>query len=124
MNIVVDYGNSAAKVGIFDHQNLMEKRTFHSPDDLKNFLSDISADFFLVSSVNTDPELVLGWIKNSSKKFILNHKLPLPIKNLYKTPNTLGVDRIAGVCGAQSLFPFKNCLVVDAGTCINFDFLD
>jgi type III pantothenate kinase len=50
--------------------------------------------------------------------------LPLPIKILYATPQTLGVDRIAGSCGALQLFPGKNTLVIDAGTCITYDFTD
>ena len=37
---------------------------------------------------------------------------------------TLGVDRIAAVCGAFALFPEKNCLVIDAGSCITYDVLD
>jgi type III pantothenate kinase len=56
--------------------------------------------------------------------FMLDHKLPLPIKNNYGTPETLGVDRIAAVCGAQQIFPFQNCLVIDAGTCVTFDIID
>jgi type III pantothenate kinase len=33
------------------------------------------------------------------------------------------MDRVAGVAAAQHLFPNKNCLVIDAGTCITYDFL-
>jgi type III pantothenate kinase len=43
---------------------------------------------------------------------------------LYATPTTLGVDRIAGVCGAKHMSPKTNVLVIDAGTCITYDFLD
>ena len=42
---------------------------------------------------------------------------------MYKTPNTLGVDRIALVAGAVKQFPDKNVLVIDAGTCITYDFV-
>ncbi len=48
----------------------------------------------------------------------------LPIKNLYKTPKTLGMDRLAGVMGAQAMYPGKNVLVMDLGTCIKYDFID
>ena len=44
--------------------------------------------------------------------------------NLYKTPKTLGSDRIALAVGAESLFPNKNCLIIGTGTCITTDFLD
>ena len=39
------------------------------------------------------------------------------------SPQTLGKDRIAAVIGAQSLLPAKNLLVIDAGSCITYDFL-
>ncbi|HEY9047008.1 MAG TPA: type III pantothenate kinase [Ohtaekwangia sp.] len=123
MNIVVDYGNSSAKVGIFDQRTLKEKHVFRSEVELKDFLQNFPADHFIISSVNTDAKTVSEWT-SAKKKFILRHTLPLPVQNLYATPHTLGVDRIAGVCGAQILYPATNCLVIDAGTCITYDFLD
>jgi type III pantothenate kinase len=124
MNLVIDYGNSAAKVGIFDHQNLLEKRAINSLDDLAAYVKSSSADNIIVSSVKEDSAKILEFAGAEPRKFILSHALPLPIKNLYATPTTLGVDRIAGVCGAQQIFPNEACLVIDAGTCITFDFID
>jgi type III pantothenate kinase len=53
----------------------------------------------------------------------LTHLTPLPFENQYETPETLGKDRLAAVAGAHFLFPQKNCLVVDCGTCIKYDML-
>src|SRR5687768_12142448 len=53
----------------------------------------------------------------------LSHSTPLPIEIIYATPETLGRDRMASACGAHILFPAKNCLVVDAGTCVTMDLL-
>ena len=36
---------------------------------------------------------------------------------------TLGRDRLAGIMGARYLFGDKQCLVIDAGTCITYDYL-
>jgi type III pantothenate kinase len=124
MNLVIDYGNTLAKVGIFDHETLIEKHTFSDPHKLHQFLDKSAAENFLVSSVNADEHQILTWAKNAQRKFVLHHTLPLPITNLYTTPQTLGVDRLAGVCGAHQLFPKQHCLVIDAGTCITFDFAD
>ena len=123
MNLAVDYGNSSAKVAIFDQHELQAKHTFDRPDDLKSFLESSSADNFIISSVTTDAEAV-SKVSKAKNKFILSHTLPLPVKILYATPQTLGVDRIAGSCGALQLFPGKNTLVIDAGTCITYDFTD
>ncbi len=123
MNLAVDYGNSSAKVAIFDQHELKEKHVFAQPDELKIFLSTSSAENFIISSVTTEAQAVSQWSK-AKNKFILSHALPLPVKILYATPQTLGVDRIAGSCGALKLFPGKNTLVIDAGTCITYDFTD
>lgn len=124
MNLVVDYGNSSAKVAIFNHLDLIEKHAFSEPNDLKNFLQHSSAENFIVSSVTTDADQVIGWAVNAKQKFILSYSIRLPISISYKTPHTLGVDRIAGACGALQLFPRCSSLVIDAGTCITYDFID
>ena len=49
--------------------------------------------------------------------------LLLPVKVLYKTPETLGNDRLANVCGARIQYPDANVLVIDMGTCIKYDFI-
>ena len=123
MNLIVDYGNSSAKVGIFENDKLIQQTAFQEEMELKKFLENFSAENFIISSVNTHAQVVSSWA-NAQKKFILNPTLPLPITNQYATPQTLGVDRIAAVCGAQQMFPRSNCLVIDAGTCITYEFLD
>ncbi len=124
MNLVVDYGNSSAKVGIFDNHLLKEKFIFRSADELKNFLQLSREENLIISSVSHDAEEVIKWAERAKRKFILHHTLPLPVLIGYATPNTLGVDRIAGVCGAHQMFPGKHSLVIDAGTCITYDFID
>jgi type III pantothenate kinase len=124
MNLVIDYGNSAAKVGIFDHQNLMEKHGFTDKEKLRHFLKNSGGENVIISSVKEDAHEIASWVTKANRTFILGKSLPLPVVNLYATPATLGVDRLAGVCGAQQIFPLQNCLVVDAGTCITYDFLD
>lgn len=124
MNIVVDYGNSFAKVGIFDQDRLAEQFTFSAADKLKEFLQNYFAESIIISSVAKDAAEVAAWATHVKRRFILDPTLPLPVKIRYATPETLGVDRIAGACGAQRKFPGEHCLVIDAGTCITYDFLD
>ena len=108
MNLVIDSGNSAAKVGIFDHQNLIEKHTTHSTAELEQLMRKVAAENVIVSTVKNDAEEITDLAKSAKKIFVLHQTLPLPIKNLYATPSTLGADRIAGVCGAKQIFPFTN----------------
>jgi type III pantothenate kinase len=124
MNLVVDYGNTFAKVGVFSRHELTELKSFSDPRDLRIFIQNFSGQNFILSSVTHDHLSVMDWAAHIPTKYILTPSLPLPITNLYATPHTLGVDRIAGVCGAKQHFPSSHCLVIDAGTCITYDFLD
>lgn len=124
MNLVIDSGNSAAKVGIFDQQKLHQKLTFSDLEDLRRFLQTNSFENILVSSVKTHPHEIGSWASGAQKIVALSSETALPVTNLYKTPHTLGMDRLAGVCGAIQLFPASDNLVIDAGTCITYDFVD
>ena len=124
MNLVVDRGNTRIKIGLFKDRELIKKESFHNLDELKNFIQSIQPDHILVSSVNSDPAEILSWSKSKGKRISLTSSLPLPVRIAYLTPHTLGVDRLAAVCGAQDLFPEQNCLVIDCGTCINYELLD
>lgn len=62
--------------------------------------------------------------KHERKVLGISAGIKLPFENLYKTPETLGADRIANMAGAALRFPGQNNLVIDAGTCLKFDLLD
>jgi type III pantothenate kinase len=109
---------------VVDKDRLAQQLTFSSSEELKTFLQNYSASGIIISSVARDATEVASWATQVKSKYILNSTLPLPVKIRYATPETLGVDRIAGVCGAQRKFPGEPCLVIDAGTCITYDFLD
>lgn len=47
----------------------------------------------------------------------------VPVINDYRSPRTLGADRLAAVCGAKMLLPGENVLVVDVGSCVTYDVL-
>ncbi len=123
MNLVIDFGNTRIKAAVFSGTKLHEKFLFSTSQQLKSFLEKEKFEHCIVSSVNEPTEEVVSWI-DSGKKLLLTTNLPLPVNIAYATPATLGVDRIAAVCGAIEIFPNRNCLVIDAGTCINYEFID
>jgi type III pantothenate kinase len=43
--------------------------------------------------------------------------------NAYASPETLGNDRLANAVAASALYPSRNVLILDAGTCIKYDFI-
>lgn len=123
MNRIVDYGNTTAKVGIFDQHVLIEKFTFPDDNLLQKFLTSTAPLPTIISTVANNADQLASWIMGE-QLFILDSTLPLPIENLYGTPATLGMDRLAGVCGGVELFDKINTLIIDAGTCITYDFID
>jgi type III pantothenate kinase len=58
------------------------------------------------------------------KIHFVSHNDPFPFINRYETPKTLGIDRLVLATGATLRFPKQNRLVIDAGTCVTYDFID
>jgi len=113
-------------MAVFQQDILLKKKISLRQDFLKN-LEELAQkfpeiSFAMLSSVSKTPS---GWIerlKKQYKLFVLDQQLPQLFNNLYATPTTLGNDRIALVSAACKKFPGKNVLVIDAGTCITYDF--
>ena len=77
-----------------------------------------------MSSVAKTPTKTLNFLNKNSNCIDLSSETKIPFTNLYKTPKTLGVDRIALIAGAIQLKNNQNTLVIDAGTCITYDFVN
>ena len=127
MNLIIDVGNTLVKFAVFQDNTLIEKKTASNEDALKTFKLIIKEYKLIkkaiVSSVGKLDNMVFDVINEKLEVLILNHETKLPFKNLYKTPHTLGVDRIALVCASIKNYPNRNVLIIDAGTCITYDFI-
>lgn len=124
--LIIDFGNTLQKLAVFEDQKLIHKEAFQDlqAEELMGFLKK-NGPFrgIILSSVSNHSQEIEKILAQSGKFILLNSQTPLPIKNLYQTPETLGRDRIAAVAGAWSMFPGKDILVIDAGTCITYDLL-
>jgi type III pantothenate kinase len=128
MNLTIDVGNTLIKLGVFDSGKLKLKKTCIKKDFLHT-LNEISEAFpaiqkCIVSSVANLSEHQLLKLQHQFDALILNHQTKVPFINKYETPQTLGIDRIALVSAAAKEYAGKNVLVIDAGTCITYDFLN
>ncbi len=127
MNLIIDVGNTYLKLAVFVNNELMEKFVCDKEGFIES-LSEVSDRFpkvehCIVSSVGGFTDAQLSALKKKHSVFVLTHQAKFPFKNEYATPSTLGVDRIALVSAAAVQFPDKNVLVIDAGSCITYDFL-
>ena len=124
MNFAIDLGNTSAKCGIFDGNELVEKLEGLNIDQLIDVVNSRLPANVILSSVNQDVAIIASKITEDVNCLIMSHHVPLPIKNRYETRDTLGLDRLAAAVGANNLFPYKDNLVVDAGTCITYDLVN
>ncbi len=125
--LCLDIGNTRIKAAIFQGEKIISNQiiTDFSPKYLQEFLQKQDIHHSILSSVRHHPSYFNEILQTYCTTFIeLNHTTPIPIQNNYGTPKTLGKDRLAAVIGAYGLYPPSNMLVIDAGTCITFDFLD
>ncbi len=126
-NLVIDIGNSRIKVAIFNDRQLIKQESITklTLDYLQHLLSTHQLTNTIVSSVKRDEEFEFeNLLKQETSYLKFSTALKTSINNKYKGIYTLGLDRFAGIIGAQTLFPNTNCLVIDAGTCITYDALD
>jgi type III pantothenate kinase len=127
MNLCIDIGNTFTKVAVFDGDNLLhqESLTGFGIDEVEKLKKNFGVKRVIISSVKEDNPRFYKEVGNLFEKIIiLNSGTKVPITNEYKTPETLGKDRLAVVIGANYLYPGRNLLVIDAGSAITFDFID
>lgn len=127
MNLIIDIGNTRTKVALIEDDKIIEKRVY---DELNiDVLLDLKSNYNIKAMIiSTVRQIIATSILNKIEEwnifFIqLSHHTPLPIKNNYQTPETLGKDRLAAVVAASQIYTNENCLVIDAGTCITYDFI-
>lgn len=124
MNLIIDSGNTFTKIAIFENKDIVHIESVSELNIaiIKNietkFQKITHSIYSTVSEYNVE---VVKYLQNSKFHIDFSHKTEIPFINTYKTPETIGLDRLAGIAGAQDLFPDWNCLVIDAGTAITYD---
>lgn len=126
MNLVLDIGNTRVKAGIFSGSDLVQNYSFprNAVNDVKRLLQQFpELRFAIVSSVVTHSKDYVNLLAHKLNCIDFNYNTRIPIVNAYKSPDTLGHDRLAAAVGAWTKFSGKNILVIDAGTCIKYEFV-
>ena len=124
MQVAIDIGNTRAKIGFFEgremlnfsylrHEEVADKLLHLKEDNIPRILSSTKN----LSLIGIEDE-------HLNDVIVLSAQIDLPININYETPQTLGNDRIANVVAAVKLYPNQNLLIIDAGTCITYDFVD
>lgn len=127
MNLIVDVGNTRIKLAVFEKSKL-EHLVVTSKEEVVSNIEILFEEFprlkkAIVSSVGNFPHIAVRLLQKKLEVLQLTKDTSVPFTNLYATPKTLGVDRIALISAAAVKFPHTNVLVLDAGSCITYDFL-
>ena len=125
--LIVDIGNTRTKLALFHNDVLNDLQVFERPEtgfveQVLEKYPDVQAS--ILSAVRSYPREIELLLKQQGYFIQLDKETPLPFQNRYKTPGTLGKDRLAIAAGARSQFPGQNVLAIVAGTTVTFDFIN
>ena len=130
-NLTIDNGNTSVKVAFFIGTQVVATNRFKRRDArlLDRFISTYKPETAIVCSTaasNPATQRVEQLAEQRCRSVIhLTHETPMPIRLGYRTPQTLGRDRIATAVGAwgiaQRLDNSSDVLIIDAGTAITYD---
>lgn len=121
--LAIDIGNTRVKYGFFN-DGIFIKSWAEDASEVeaikKNLIAHDVGIRYIISSVRPD---TYDSLPNFGQQNILHHQSKMPIRLEYETPETLGADRIASVLGAYFHDANAEKLIIDAGTCITYDWL-
>ena len=129
-NLTIDNGNTSVKVAFFIGTQIVATNRFIRRDSrlLDRIISTYKPDTAIVcSTASSAASQRIEQLADERCRRVLHltHETPMPIRLGYRTPQTLGRDRIATAVGAwtiaRRLDQICDVLVIDAGTAITYD---
>lgn len=128
MIYTLDIGNTRTKLAMFENNSLLKTEylsTKNLQEELLFFLkkNKTKPQIILASVVPLDSDL-LNWLQMHTDFIQISHTTTLPVVNKYQTPHTLGIDRLVVAAGSTIVYPNTARLIIDAGTCITYDFVN
>ncbi len=124
-NLIIDRGNSKTKLAVFNGRDLCLFERFSTFD--KKALEAVWHQFpiqnYSISTVQNDLEEIRSYFPDHMHYKPFHTGIRLGLQSNYQTMDTLGLDRWAKVLAVAQLYPQKNALIIDAGTCLTFDML-
>jgi type III pantothenate kinase len=126
MYLIIDQGNTRIKIAVFGGDEMLFHQVAfkrYGSNIIPKILSQYDIKAAIISHTSEVDDQIFGLCRNLPFFIHLDHNTPIPIRNQYASPESLGKDRIAAAVGCQKKFPNKNVLFIDMGTCITTNFL-
>jgi type III pantothenate kinase len=123
--LVIDAGNTAIKVALFENNVFVKTHRFDAKEiaQIGPLIEQIKPQTCVLSSVlnEKDTQAIETLLLNVYR---VDKQSKFPIHIHYNTIETLGMDRICNGVAMHGLLPNRNCVSIDIGTCLKFDFID
>lgn len=119
----IDIGNTQIKIAFWEKRVLQPVHRVSFLEEAAKILISYPKSQGIVCNVGISEEVLAPYLPLWGNPIVLSAQTPIPIQNQYKTPQTLGVDRLAAAVGAATLFPEESVLLVDVGTAIKMDWV-
>ncbi|MDD2703169.1 MAG: type III pantothenate kinase [Candidatus Omnitrophica bacterium] len=127
MMLVVDIGNTNINFGLFRGKKLESRFIIpaqdYSRNELKERAGGIKIDNAVVCSVVPKATAAVAGdlrILSGKRPLVIGEDLIVPVKNLYRTPELVGQDRLVNAYAGIILYGTP-LIVVDFGTAVTFD---
>ena len=124
--IVIDVGNTRVKVGYQSHEDAPLEVSYYNHLDselLSQLIQRYQTSRVIVCSVKHLEFELVSWMKDHNIHVFDEHTR-LGFDTLFTRVSNLGVDRLASVAGALSFGYDRPCMVIDAGTCITYEYIN
>lgn len=127
-NLLVDIGNTSVKIALSAGDEIKDMCRCAVEELLKKIeeIFKLYGMFHVVAISDVrgmEDEFYIEVSRYGEKVVRVGEGVKLPIRNCYSTPHTLGADRLCAAVGASVLYPGKDCVIVDFGTAITYDFI-
>ncbi len=125
-SLIIDFGNTNKKIAIVNNSEIVFLEYYDNfcIDDINILEQKYTLHRAIISSVLPKNEKLETYLCSKYQCLIFSNQTPIPIFNNYKSSNTLGTDRLAVAVAANELYPNKDCLIIQLGTCITCDFIN
>lgn len=125
MNLVLDFGNTRVKAGVFEGKELLHSAVFRNVQDLMQAaLIKEKYQTCMLASVTREHKKAHNYLAERCQTILFGPDTKIPILNRYHSPVSLGSDRLLASVGAFTFFPDRPVLTIDAGTCIKYNFVN
>lgn len=126
--ITIDTGNTRCKLHVWKNNEVAERFVFpiNRENDIEKIIKDCGATGCAVINIERLGENTRDFLRGYFAENLVEvtGETPVPMKLSYKTPATLGADRLAAAVAVQAEEPACDVLIADCGSAMTLDFVD